>query len=244
MPSYAPPHRVRIPVSLQRWESISFLHWPFGEEELQRRLPRGLTVDTYEGRAWVGLTPFTMRIRPMDRIPIAGAAATFPETNLRTYVKGPDGEDGLWFFSLDVTRSAAVLALRTGLGLPYRWAQMRVEDNATEIVYRSRRIGTSRADHHIVVRPGAPVEQPDPLLRFLTGRWRAYTQHGGRLLSVPVEHEPWPLAEAEVRELSQHVVEAAGLPTPTGDPLTHFSKGVSVRFGRPVRVSGAADPLD
>src|SRR3954470_5472633 len=49
----------------QRWEQLLFLHWAWDPAEVQRTLPRGLTVDPFDGRAWLGVVPFFMRdVRP------------------------------------------------------------------------------------------------------------------------------------------------------------------------------------
>ena len=64
------------------------------------------------------------------RTPLAPAPpwfARFPETNVRTYVVGPDGREGLWFFSLDAARLEPVLVARATYALPYRWSAMTVE---------------------------------------------------------------------------------------------------------------------
>jgi uncharacterized protein YqjF (DUF2071 family) len=45
-----------------------------------------------------------------------------------------------------------------------------------------------------------------------------------------VEHRPWPLHRAEVVELDQNLLTAAGLPAPRGDPLVHWSPGVRTRI--------------
>ena len=44
----------------QLWRDVTFLHWSVDAETVQRRLPDGLTVDTIDGLAWVGLVPFHM----------------------------------------------------------------------------------------------------------------------------------------------------------------------------------------
>ena len=43
----------------------------------------------------------------------------FPETNVRTYAVGPSGERGVWFFSLDASRLAAVVTARATYRVPY-----------------------------------------------------------------------------------------------------------------------------
>jgi uncharacterized protein YqjF (DUF2071 family) len=84
----------------QGWDRITFLHWPCDAGLLQARLPGGLTIDTYEETAWIGLTPFDLTgLRP-PYLPAIPGLSEFPEMNLRTYVRGPAGP-GIWFFSLD-----------------------------------------------------------------------------------------------------------------------------------------------
>ena len=36
-----------------RWEQLLFLHWAWDPAEIQKTLPRGLFVDTFNGQAWL-----------------------------------------------------------------------------------------------------------------------------------------------------------------------------------------------
>lgn len=72
-------------VLLQRWENLLFLHWRFEPEAVQATLPPGLTVDTHEGWAWVGVVPLFMRdVRPRF-VPPVPLVSDFLELNVRTY---------------------------------------------------------------------------------------------------------------------------------------------------------------
>ncbi|MDX6227501.1 MAG: uncharacterized protein QOI76_891, partial [Frankiales bacterium] len=62
MPTY-PPTSANPPsttVMRQEWRRLTFLHWPYEPAVVQRLLPPGLTVETYDGTAWVALVPFEM----------------------------------------------------------------------------------------------------------------------------------------------------------------------------------------
>lgn len=215
----------------QGWYGLTFLHWRYGPEAIRPLVPRSLELDLYDGSAWVGLTPFLLAgLRPPG-LPALPWISRFPEMNVRTYVHGPDGEHGIWFFSLEAGRLGAVAGARISYGLPYRWARMRVRHTADGTEYMSRRhFGPGSAN--IKVRPG-PAIRPNELERFLTARYRLYTKLAGRLAFAQVEHEPWPLHSAAVVHLEQNVLECSGVPAPTGAPLAHFSPGVYVRIGRP-----------
>ena len=218
----------------QTWTWLSFLHWSYDPAVVQRLLPKRLEVQTFQGQAWVGVTPFFLEDL---RTPVAPALpwfTSFPETNVRTYVQGPDGREGLWFFSLDAARLEPVLVARSTYALPYMWSQMAVERDGSTIRYRSRRRwpGPTPAPSQIIVEVG-PALRPQELGEFdhyLTARWQLYTTLGPLLARSTVEHEPWPLYRAVVRELETDLVAAAGLPDPEGEPVVHWSPGVRTRI--------------
>lgn len=233
IPPARPQPPMRLPVNHHDWDAIGFLHWPFEPVAVAALLPGGLEVQTIDGAAWVGVTPFRIRVRlPGMRATPPGWA--FPETNVRTYVRGPDDHQGLWFLHMEVTAAWFAGAMR-GIGLPYVRQHMDVALGADRVAYRSRP-GTAPGGHEIVLRPGAALVPPTgrPLEQFLTARWSAYHRQAGLLLRTPVEHPPWSLhaATAEVCDVDA-LWEATGLPAPSGPPLAHWSPGVPVRVGRP-----------
>ncbi len=129
---------VTRPVMLNRWESLTFLHWRYQPEVVQRLLPPGLTVDTFDGSAWVALVPFVLRWK-LPGVPELPWVGQFAETNVRTYVRSADGSVGTYFFSLDTSRLAALIVARSIYRLPYFWARMNVDRVGSTISYDSRR---------------------------------------------------------------------------------------------------------
>ncbi len=252
MASAEAEEQVRFPVLRGGWLTISFLHWRYDADVIQAMLPDGLEVDSYDGSAWVSMTPFVMAdqrplflptagrlsryVRSSVRVPPRGTSDTrrridtFPETNLRTYVRGPVGRAGIWFFSLDAASAAMVLSARTFAGVPYHRGELSIDESDGVMTYAGVRRGGSPS-YRVAVRPGAPVE-PSEHAVWLTGRWRAYTRHVGRLFETPITHEPWPLRAATVVELQETLTSVAGLPKAVGEPLVHYSDGVrDVRIG-------------
>jgi uncharacterized protein YqjF (DUF2071 family) len=221
---------------IQWWRRMTFLHWRYRADEIQRLLPDRLRVETFDGSAWVGLLPFAMYVRPPG-LPALPWLSRFPETNVRTYVRGPDGKSGIFFFSLEATRLPAILTARAGLGLPYRWSAASVRAYDRCLVYRGRRRwpGPPGVGYHVRVRVGPliPEEERTALDHFLTARYRLYSTVAGRLVSVEVEHPPWPLFRGTVLDLSQDLLPSLGVPVTGSEPLVHASPGVRVRIGVP-----------
>ncbi|MCF6522709.1 YqjF family protein [Streptomyces sp. JJ36] len=233
MVSLTAEQQVSLPMLKVGWLHQTFVHWPYDPAAVQALLPSGLTVDTYDDAAWVSLTPFLMSRLRMPGLP-ATALASFPETNLRTYVRLPDGRDALWFLSIEV--SSAVMLTAHAIGVPYYVGDLslHVGEDGTVAYAGTRRGG--EPSYRLTVRPGTPIAAEERDL-WLTSRWRAATRRAGRLWEVPVDHEPWPLATVGIEEFQQSLLRAAALPPAAGEPLAHFSEGVHrVRLGVPRRV--------
>jgi uncharacterized protein len=223
-----------------RWETLTFLHWAYDPAMVQQLLPKRLTVETFDGQAWVGLVPFFMRVRSPG-LPHLPWLSNFCETNVRTYARDERGQPGVWFFSLDAERFPAVIAARLGFRLPYMWSKMRLQQAGRSMTYTThRRWPKPAATSRVRIEIGAPFEAAELTERdhFLTARWRLFSA-GGAAGSwrrfANAQHDPWPLRHAAVGELDDSLVCAAGLPQPAGAPLVHYSPGVEVRIGPPQR---------
>src|SRR3954447_11535345 len=233
-----PPEPVRAPVMRHRWATISFLHWPYPAAEIQPRLPAGLQVEPWDGQAWVGLVPFEMTVRP----PVGPGSHEFPETNVRTYVVGPDGRPGVFFFSLDAGSATAVATARGTWQLPYFLSRMSVQRDGDAVRYRSarRRPGPVDAGHDLTVVVGSPMTSPAEFDHYLTARFTLWNSVAGMLMRTQADHPPWDLQRAEVADLHEDLLAAGGLPAPVGAPVVHFSAGVDVRIGAPRRIGRSA----
>jgi uncharacterized protein YqjF (DUF2071 family) len=223
---------------VQRWADVVFLHWRYDPATIQALLPPGLTVDCFDGSAWVGLVPFRMEglgFPGLAPLPLVGA---FPEVNVRTYVRVGE-RPGVWFLSLDVDRSLPVAVARAAYHLPYCLGGTRHGRSGdllrTEVRRRWPRPGPAGGTTDLAVRTSRSVAHDDPLNRFLTARWGLYSAtRRGRLRYAPVDHPAWPLQHAEVVRLDDRLLVAAGLPRPSEEPHVLWSPGVPVRVGRPV----------
>lgn len=222
-----------------RWDNITFLHWRYDVAEVQRLLPPGLEVEPFDGSAWVGLVPFEMQVRPPGVRPIPWVS-NFPETNVRTYVRAPDGSTGVWFLSLDAARLGAVVVARTSYRLPYFWSQMGVANVGTSWRYETwRRWPDPRPARSLIeVSVGDPLDPRvlGDLDHWLTARWTLFSRFPSSLWLARADHPPWELRRAEVLSLDDQLVTAAGLSSPVGEPLVHHSHGVEVRVSVPRQV--------
>lgn len=222
------------------WEDLAFFHWPLDPVRVQPLLPPRLHLHTFEGQAWLGITPFRMTdVRPRWLPAVPGLSA-FPELNVRTYVIA-DGIPGIWFFSLDAMQRVAVRIARGLINLPYHDAQISMTAVGNEIHWRStRRLGLRRspptpgespAEFVARYRPVGPVycSQPGELDHWLTERYCLYTvTRSGQILRQAIDHEPWPLQLAAGEIELNTMPQVNGLPPIVEPPLMHFAKQLDV----------------
>lgn len=230
-----------------RWRDLLFAHWPVDPETIERALPKGLSVDTYGGDAYLGVVPFVMDdIRPRG----SPVGLSFGELNLRTYVT-VGGRPGVYFFNLDADDRVGVRLARSLFRLPYYRASMTVgthgEGRSREVTFRSRRLtrDAPSARFGATYGPEGAFSEPEPgsLEAFLTERYRFYTaDDGGRLYRGDVEHEPWRLAPASARFRANTLFRANGFDHPTGDPVLHTATPIDVTAGRIRRVDALDSP--
>jgi uncharacterized protein len=246
-------------IMFQRWNDLLFAHWALEPERVRPLVPPELELDLFDGRAWVGIIPFWMSNVHLRGLPPLPGSGTFPEMNLRTYVRlplerrgesrehaapgrsatGPMSKPGVYFFSLDAASLQAVFAARLSFGLPYFWSKMLVKEGSrNEIEYSSiRRQQPRPADVKVNYAPDGPLTQGKSELEvFLTERYCLYVVRRGHIHRAQIHHLPWPLrpAEAEFRENTLGARHGFALSEPP--QILHFVKRLDVLIFGPERL--------
>jgi uncharacterized protein YqjF (DUF2071 family) len=223
------------------WRDLLFMHWPVEADALRPLVPPSLSIDTFDGNAWLGVVPFAMvGVRP-HFVPAVPGLSNFPEINLRTYVTAGD-RPGVWFFSLDAHNRLAVRLARATFHLPYFDAEMSCHGADDEVHYRSIRTHKGAPPAEFVARygpSGRPFESgPGSIENFLTERYCLYSaDERGNVRRGEVHHQLWPLqpAEAEVRTLA--MTQQIGLKPPDTEPILHFARRLDVLAWLPRRIA-------
>src|SRR5215203_4158332 len=164
----------------QDWDKLLFLHWEMRVEDLRPLIPEQLAIDTFNGKAWLSVTPLTItNLRP-PYLPALPYFSWLYELNVRTYVH-LGGVPGVWFFSLDANHFPAVLGARIFFSLPYFNARIMCEEDGRDVRFWSAR-EERKAEFAAAWTIGndLPPAAPGSLEFFLVERYCLYAEDAGR----------------------------------------------------------------
>lgn len=219
----------------QKWRDLLFIHWEIEPSDIQRTLPQGLYVDTFEEKAYVGITPFFMKDVHPAILPVFSPVSDFREVNVRTYVYNEAGLPGIWFYSLDADQWLAVNIAKL-LSLPYYHASIDAfkETDTEEITYRIQRKNSpvyKQSVFRYKKRGDQFFADPGTLWFFFIERYLLYSfdRIGKKIITGRVHHSPYPLFDVDVLKYDTNLLELDGLSKPTYPPVHMiYSSGVDV----------------
>ena len=220
------------PVGYHCWSDLLFVHWHVPAEEIAPLLPDELTLDTWQGEAWVGLVPFRMSgVRPWW----SPWGARFLETNVRTYVHFRGRDPGVWFFSLEANHRLAVKVARALWYLNYHQAAMWFERDGDVLRYRScRRLSQGQSSSIEARLPSVDLTPPHhaeagTLEHFLVERYLLYASaDAGKLWRGQVHHSPYLIQSAELLHLEESLLAANDIHVSDPPCHVHYSRRVDV----------------
>jgi uncharacterized protein YqjF (DUF2071 family) len=215
----------------QTWEYLLFAHWEINPFDLRSLIPSELTIDTYDGKAWIAVVPFGMSGIHLRGLPAIPGTSEFPELNVRTYVTY-QGKPGVYFFSLDAANRIAVAVARRFFRLPYYKAEMNLSQSDGVVSYTSRRThkGGKPAEFLGSYAPCSDVYLPSKgsLESWLVERYCLYTVYGGKVYRGEIHHEPWPLQNAEAEIHINTMSTSNHISIPESKPLLHYAQKLNV----------------
>jgi uncharacterized protein len=223
-----PIGRIRF---LQNWLELLFLHWVYDPEEIQALLPKGLYVDTYKGKGYIGVIPFLMSDIKPAFFGNSLSGISFYELNVRTYVYDDKGVPGVWFFSLDASSWLATKIGQYFFHLPYHSSTFKVIYRADGwIDYQCTRSQSKSAS--FLYRKGGlkGLASTETLEFFLLERYHFFAANKkDRLFRVSVHHSPYQIYETEVASWNQQPLVWNKLCSIDENPVHQMmTKGLSV----------------
>lgn len=209
-----------MPISME-WMDLLFIHWEVDPILIQKYLPDGVKVDTFEGKGYLGIVPFVMNKLTFSQIPFL--FTPFPEINVRTYIKVGD-VPGIYI--LHVTLNSKLgLILSKGYEIEYNLEKLMISRIEQDITITSNKFNCicTPGSEHFFARKGS-------LEYWLTERYRLYlVKKDGNILYEDISHEQWTLQEASISLKKNSLFDQLPFPMPSSEPHVLYSKGMSVK---------------
>ena len=223
-----PPGRA---VMVQTWHDLLFAHWPVPADLLRSRIPSGVDLDTFGGKAWLGVVAFQLSDVRLNGLRAVPWVSSFPEINVRTYVTR-DGKPGVFFLSLDADNPLGIAVAKPWFRLNYYRARIQMNRRGEAIEFHSRRTqrGVPGAEFEASYRPCGPAfrARRGSLEAWLTERYCYYTgpryAEGGRLYRCEIHHPPWRLQMAQASISCNTMALSHGIDLPATEPLLHYAR--------------------
>lgn len=176
-----------------RWVNLALVTYAVPDALLRGRLHPSLEIDHWEGQAHVSLVAFDFRETRVIACPVPGFRS-FPEVNLRTYVRHA-GRRGVAFIREFVPQRLVAVIARKAYNEPYRATRM---ESATAIgkdrVCITHRWHWARRDHTLTAVGSALADLPEADSRehhFKEHEWGFGQTRDGQLLRYRVQHPVW-----------------------------------------------------
>ena len=237
------------PFLTAEWRHLVMLNWRVDPAVLTPLVPRGTTLDAWQGGYYVSLVGFLFLRTRLLGVPIP-FHRDFEEVNLRFYVRrtvGPEIRRGVCFIRELVPRRAIALTARAAYNEPYRALPMthRIEpvDGAVEPTHVEYAWRATNEWTRMIAEPAGPSA---PLAagsheEFITEHYWGYTrQRDGGTVEYNVVHPPW-----RVRQVPRPRIEGdlgatygAGFSAllSTAPESALLADGSPVAVHRPVRI--------
>lgn len=170
----------------QEWHDTLFFHWKVTPALLKGYIPKGTSLDTIDGMAWISLVAFEVRKMRLRNLPPIPFISDFHEINVRTYVV-KDGIPGIYMFSIETDKFIEVLISRFLIGLPYQKADMEINKHEVWSFNGNKQYTNLRFNCH------APLKSKSDLDLWLTERHCLYQNEGDHLYRFDIHHKEWEL---------------------------------------------------
>lgn len=223
---------IKTRIMYQEWRHLLFLHWKYDKEKIQKNLPEGLHVDTFEDNAYITIVPFFIQNLRIGKLPSLPFLSNFIEVNVRTYVYDRNGNPGIWFYSLDINSIMATTFARHFFSLPYQNAKLvsKIANNEISISGQRKNQVTMNFNFFPELNTESFTAEPNSLDFFLLERYALFSFKNNQLYIERIHHSPYLLSPVELKEYKSNLLEIKCLQTNSPFSKIHYCSGFDVDF--------------
>lgn len=179
----------------QEWNNAVFLHWEVEPKIIEELLPKGLQLDTINGKAWVSLVAFDMNNIKTRYLPKPPGISDFQEINIRTYVVR-NGKPSVYFLSMEANNKLACKIIKQLSKFPYRFSEMKRYNGS----YQSKN-NSLKESFEIEYSLGSKRVVKEDTDIWLTERYAVFQDYKKSIIEYDVHHLEWPMQHINCTKL-------------------------------------------
>lgn len=178
----------------QTWKDVLLQHFEINDSKfLQKLLPKECTLDSYEGKYYLGLVSMKMTNVRHKMTREFVWFKSYNELNVRAYITYK-GEPGVLFLTLDVDSLISMLGARLLYGLPYRYRNFNLKNN----YFESRKADKITLTYNYTIEQEKRIYSKDSFAFWATERYFFVNKYLGKSFIGRISHQPWQLSLADV----------------------------------------------
>jgi uncharacterized protein YqjF (DUF2071 family)/predicted DCC family thiol-disulfide oxidoreductase YuxK len=190
---------MRLPFLSATWSNLIFVNYEIDPSCLEPYLPRGVEVDTYQGKALISIVAFYFdKNKFLGKIPTVPASA-FEEINLRFYVIRRENDTikrGVVFVKEVVPSRLIAWTARTVYNEPYeRWRTSRSDAGfePSKGGSLSYQFAARREKYEVSATTAGPLKElaPESAEEFIVEHYWGYTKQPYGFSEYQVAHPRW-----------------------------------------------------
>lgn len=196
----------------QTYDHLLLVHWEVDVDLLQSKLPDGVTVRTFQGKAYVGHDVLRVEQAHFRNVPPIPGLDSMNEVTLRTFVRFGD-QEGLYLFSLDAPGHLMSWSMEVFFHLNAKLADVQLTDaGGSHHVVSARSDDASIGIDVTYAGTGAKfVPTPGSLDEFLLGGTFLIAADADGVYLSEERHGPWNVQRADVTLANDTIATSLGL---------------------------------
>jgi uncharacterized protein YqjF (DUF2071 family) len=192
---YPLPHPATSWQYYQEWNKVLMLHYQVPIAWIQSLIPKNISIDTFEDKAYVSIVVFTMEHLRPKYLPTIKLLSNFHEINVRTYVIH-NNKPGVYFLNIEAEKTLAAMVSKALSGLPYEKSSLYRKQGEIEAHQQNRNFYLQ-----VTYKPTSLIQPKSALELWLTERYCLYLQQDKYCYRYDIQHQEWELKQVALERL-------------------------------------------
>ncbi|RQO29777.1 hypothetical protein DBR32_14425 [Taibaiella sp. KBW10] len=213
-------------VVLSEWKDVLMLHWKVGASTVKRILPKELSIDTFEGGAWVTICVASVDNFTNRFFTLIKQGFSFDQVIMQTYVIH-NGKPGLYIFNQELEKSFTKNLYKKIFKLKQGETEIVRESTGEEHKFFAKN-DFSGFKLGLKYRFGTDIPKTQ-IESWLTNRFKYFHEKQGNLYEYSVHHIEWKFKEVYLEKFKSKFMYG-GLELITQPDFIHYSPGIQKLF--------------